>query len=83
MYSRNAPEQPTPLQQSLAPLHETPVVPPSMIDPHYLFLAGKYLDKGFRLFDEKTGVKVGAASAFDLSVALEELRAKKGGGGGS
>jgi hypothetical protein len=54
-----------------------------MIDPHYLFLAGKYLDKGFRLFDEKTGVKVGAASAFALSVALEELRAKKGGGGGS
>ncbi len=54
-----------------------------MIDPHYLFLAGKYLDKGFRLFDEKTGVKVRAASAFALSVALEELRAKKGGGGGS
>jgi hypothetical protein len=60
--------------------HSVPVVPRSEIDPHYLFLAGKYLDKCFRLFDEKTGVKTAAVSAFDtLSDALKKLREKADG----
>lgn len=51
------------------PLHRThrvPCIPDTGIDPHYLHLAAKYMRKTFALFDEKTGIKVAAPSAYEV-----------------
>jgi hypothetical protein len=54
--------------------HLTPAVPKFHSDLHLLHLAGKYAEKAFRLFDEKTGVKVDTPSAFTrLDDGLEQL----------
>lgn len=48
--------------------HRIPIDPDLEIDPDYLYNAAKYLDKAFRLFDEKTGMKVKVPCAFDILV---------------
>lgn len=48
--------------------HRIPVDPDLEIDPDYLYNAAKYLDKAFRLFDEKTRVKVKVPCAFDVLI---------------
>jgi hypothetical protein len=54
--------------------HLTPAVPRFYSDLHLLNLAGKYTHKAFRLFDQKTGVKVEVPSAFvRLDDGLEQL----------
>jgi hypothetical protein len=54
--------------------HLTPATPRFFSDLHLLHLAGKYADKAFRLFDEKTGVLVNVPSAFArLDDGLEQL----------
>jgi hypothetical protein len=59
------------------PLHRYHLVPddPAYIsDLHLLYLAGKYVEKAFRLFDQKTGVVVRLPSAFTrLETSMDEL----------
>jgi len=50
-------------------VHRVPDIPDTGIDPDYLHLAAKYMRKTFALFDEKTGIKVAAPSAYQV---LEE-----------
>ena len=60
------------------PLHGFHLVPAAIDaeDLTVLYLAGKYADKTFRLFDTKIGVKTSTASAFDgLVSGLTELSA--------
>ena len=45
--------------------HRIPIDPDLEIDFDYLYNAAKYLDKAFRLFDEKTGVTIKTINAFD------------------
>lgn len=60
--------------------HRIPIDPDLEIDPNYLYNAAKYLDKAFRLFDEKTGVKVKVPCAFDILIGdLSNLSEKKQG----
>jgi hypothetical protein len=59
--------------------HLTPSTPRFYADLHLLHLAGKYAQKAFRLFDEKTGVKVDVTSAFArLDAGLEQLGREAG-----
>ena len=65
------------LKQCENPLHRYHLVPD---DPEYLadlellYLAGKYVEKAFRLFDQKTGVVVTVPSAFKrLGAGMAEL----------
>jgi hypothetical protein len=55
--------------------HKVPIDPQfSGIDPDYLYRAAKYVDKSFRLFDEKTSVKITAPSAFQTLIeALQQF----------
>jgi len=54
--------------------HRIPRMPDPEIDPHYLYLAAKYLQKAFVTFDETIGIELQESSAFDqLCDALEEL----------
>lgn len=46
--------------------HRVPISADYQPDPHFLYLAAKYLQKAFARFDEETGVKTEAPSAFDL-----------------
>ena len=46
-------------------------------DIDYVYRAAKYVDKAFRLFDDKTGVKIGLPSTLDLFVTGIESFAKK------
>jgi hypothetical protein len=46
--------------------HKAPHVSSFGADAHFLVLAGKYLQKVFDLFDEKTGVKINKPSAFQV-----------------
>ncbi|MGB8367769.1 MAG: DUF5677 domain-containing protein [Limisphaerales bacterium] len=55
------------LRQCTNPLHKfhkVPQVPRLGADAHFLFLAGKYLNMVFDLFDEKIGTKCQSPSAF-------------------
>jgi len=65
------------VQQCGNPLHLhhlAPAVPRFYSELQLLYLAGKYADKSFRLFDDKTGVKVNMPSAFGvLDEALDGL----------
>jgi hypothetical protein len=45
--------------------HHVPEDPDMPLDPHYLYLAGKYLQKTFKLFDTTIGVSISAASAYE------------------
>lgn len=45
--------------------HNVPVVRDFGMEPHFLYLGAKYLQKAFSKFDEKTGIKVESVSAFD------------------
>ena len=50
------------------------LAPETWVDPDYLYRAAKYVDKSFKLFDEKTAVAVSAPSAFGTLVeALKEF----------
>lgn len=49
--------------------HRIPIDPDLGIEPDYLYRAAKYVQKGFDLFDEKTGVSVDSTSALRLLVA--------------
>jgi hypothetical protein len=57
------------LKQCTNPLHRMHLVPDASegpIDPHYLYLAGKYLQKTFRAMDDVLGTSIEGGSAFDL-----------------
>ncbi len=61
--------------------HLTPAAPRFYSELHLLQLAGKYVDKAFRLFDEKAGVGVDVDSAFErLCDGLDELGQSEEGG---
>lgn len=61
-------------------LHSIPQTVDGMIDPHYLYLAGKYLQKTFHSIDQKVGTSVEVKSAFDLlNEGLAELQKNNGG----
>lgn len=54
--------------------HGIPVAPELSPDPHYLYLAGKYLQKTFARFDEKTGITIEVDSALKvLADAFNEI----------
>jgi len=57
--------------------HKVPIDPlVNYIDPDYLYRAAKYVDKSFRLFDARTGVKTSIPSALDaLAESLKEFYA--------
>jgi len=65
------------LRECANPLHQYHGVPedPDMeIDPHYFFLAGKYLQKTFSRFDESVPTEVKGPSAFErLCEGLDQL----------
>lgn len=65
------------LRQCQNPLHRLHSVPANLdapIDPHYLYLASKYLRKTFAVFDSTTGVTSELESSFDLLCShLEEF----------
>jgi hypothetical protein len=48
--------------------HGIPIDPPMEVDVDYFYRAAKYVEKAFKLFDEKTGIKPGVPSAFDKLV---------------
>lgn len=61
-------------QNPLHRFHRVPIDPETDSDPDYLYRAGKYVQRVFDTFDEKTGLKVDAPSFFDaLTQALEDL----------
>ena len=68
------------LRQCANPLHQyhqVPEDPDFPIDPHYFFLAAKYLEKTFNVFDEKFYIKVDVPSAYDhLCEGLDRLSAR-------
>lgn len=70
------------LRQCANPLHQyhqVPEDPEFPIDPYYLYLSAKYLEKTFSAFDKKFGIKIGVPSAFDhLSEGLAELSENEG-----
>jgi len=54
------------------PLHAYHRIPVSLSIPpdvDYVYRAAKYVDKAFKLFDDKTGVKIGLPSTLDIFVA--------------
>ena len=52
--------------------HRIPQILEQELDPHYLFLAAKYLQKSFATFDETIGLNFQGSSAFEqLCDALE------------
>lgn len=55
--------------------HKIPIdSPANYIDPDYLYRAAKYVNKSFRLFDKKTGVRVNTSSALEsLAKSLIEF----------
>jgi hypothetical protein len=65
------------LRQCANPLHQyhcCPYDPELPIDPDYLYLAGKYLQKAFSTFDESISVNIEGSSAFEkLCEGLEQL----------
>ncbi|MBM4288788.1 MAG: hypothetical protein FJ135_11725 [Deltaproteobacteria bacterium] len=57
------------LRQCLNPLHQyhrCPYDPEMPVDPEYLYLAGKYLQKSFSTFDESVDMKIEGQSAFEI-----------------
>lgn len=58
----------TPCLNPLHRYHSTPGDPTLSPDPDYLYRAAKYAEKAFKLFDEKSGIKVDIRSAFNLLV---------------
>jgi hypothetical protein len=50
----------------LHPRHYVPAVPELDLDPHYLYLAAKYLQKTLATFDAATGVTTVLEPAFDV-----------------
>mgnify|MGYP001191852851 CR=1 FL=1 len=69
------------LQMCKNPLHryhKTPIDPNLDPDPHYLYLAAKYAQKSFNLFDKTFSVRPEGPSAFDvLNEAVEKLGASR------
>lgn len=67
------------LRQCANPLHQyhrVPYDPEFPMDPYYLYLAAKYLQKTFSAFDKKIGISVDVPSAFEhLSEGLDKLSA--------
>jgi len=65
------------LQPCFSPLHgghHIPLLPNFDLDRHYLYLAAKYLDKSFVLFDEKVKPQCPKSTAYnELCQALDEL----------
>jgi hypothetical protein len=65
------------LMQCSNPLHQYHRIPQALeqdVDPHYLYLAAKYIQKAFAMFDETTGFDFQGSSAFEqLCDALEQL----------
>ena len=55
--------------------HRVPIdLPDTGIDPDYLYRASKYVEKSFKLFDEKTSISVEVPSAFEFLVeSLKKL----------
>jgi hypothetical protein len=45
-------------------------------DIDYLYIAAKYVEKAFKLFDDKTGVRIGSHSAFVMLVEFVESLGK-------
>ena len=45
--------------------HSVPIVRDFGIEPHFLYLSAKYLQKAFAKFDEETGIKIDGVCAFD------------------
>jgi hypothetical protein len=59
--------------------HKVPIdlfVPP---DVDYFYRAAKYVEKAFKVFDEKTGVKISLPSAFDMLERFLESLGNEGG----
>ena len=54
-------------------LHAVPHIPDFPLDPHYLYLGAKYLQKTFASFDKETGVSIDGLSALDLVCKAPEL----------
>jgi len=65
------------LRQCANPLHQyhrVPEDPELPLDPHYLYLASKYLQKTFDAFDDKFSVQIDVPSAYDyLCESLNKL----------
>jgi hypothetical protein len=65
------------LTQCSNPLHQYHRIPQALeqeLDPHYLYLAAKYLQKAFATFDETIGLDFQGFSAFEqLCDSLEQL----------
>lgn len=54
--------------------HSAPIDPDIFPDTSYFFLAAKYCEKTFQLFDEKTGVEISEKSAYEgLMYSLDGL----------
>ena len=72
------------LRQCANPLHQyhqVPEDPELPMDPYYLYLAAKYLQKTFFAFDEKFSLKVNVLSAFEqLCKGLDKLSEAQGHG---
>jgi hypothetical protein len=71
------------LRQCANPLHQyhqVPTDPDFPIDPHNFYLAGKYLEKTFRAFDNEFSIQVDAPSAYKhLCKRLDKLSAASNG----
>ena len=64
----------TPCISPLHKGHKLPIDPELEIDSYYLYLAAKYLDKTFRLFDSVIKPACAASQAFDLlSASIDQL----------
>jgi hypothetical protein len=61
-------------------LHRVPIDPPdTTADPDYLYRAARYVEKSFKLFDERTSVEVDTPSALSSLVkSLKKLYAEEG-----
>lgn len=64
----NLVECPNPLHR----YHKTPIDPPTSPDIDYLYRAAKYVQKSFKLFDEKFNIEPGVPSGFDFLVETLE-----------
>ncbi|MBI4644145.1 MAG: hypothetical protein HY743_10600 [Deltaproteobacteria bacterium] len=53
-------------QNPLHQLHGVPYVPDHFIDPYYMYLGAKYLQKTFSTFDMATSISIEGHSAYDL-----------------
>ncbi len=74
----------TSCENPLHQFHRIPDDPDLSLDIHYLYLAGKYVEKSFRAFDETTGISVGMRSAFDqLADDIHRLGGEHSGTSGS